>query len=132
MVWSSHSNNRNNNFLILGEGPTYGINESFGSPEKNFSINFSKANTECCLILHYNADNSYLFVNGKEIYKFKAGDKNVNLPSQLCLGRIFNGFSATESRELSLDGHECGFLVDYNSIDKSDILNIHKYFMTKE
>ena len=132
MVWSSHSNNCNNNFLILGEGPTYGINGSFGSPEKKFSINFSKANTECCLISHYNADNSYLFVNGKEIFKFKAGDKNVNLPSQLCLGRIFNGFTATESRELSLNGHVCGLLVNYNSIDKSDILNIHKYLMTKE
>ena len=32
---SSHSDNRKNNFLTLGENPTYGINESFGSPEKN-------------------------------------------------------------------------------------------------
>ena len=31
---SSHSDNRKNNFLILGEGPTFGINGSFGSPEK--------------------------------------------------------------------------------------------------
>ena len=31
---SSHSDNRQNNFLLLGEGPTYGINGSFGSPEK--------------------------------------------------------------------------------------------------
>ena len=31
---SSHSDNQKNNFLILGEGPTYGINGSFGSPEK--------------------------------------------------------------------------------------------------
>ena len=50
---------------MLGEGPTYGINESFGSPETRFSINFSKANTKFCLSLHCNADNSYLFVNGK-------------------------------------------------------------------
>ena len=38
---SSHANNRKNNYLMLGEGPTSGINESFGSPEKNFSIHFS-------------------------------------------------------------------------------------------
>ena len=31
---SSQADNRKNNFLILGEGPTYGINKSFGSPEK--------------------------------------------------------------------------------------------------
>ena len=62
----------NNDFLILGEGPTYGINGSFGSQEKKVSINFSTANTKLCLRLHYNVDNSYLFVNEKEIFKFKA------------------------------------------------------------
>ena len=81
--------------------------------------------------LHYNADNSYLFVNGKEIFKFKADNKNVNFPTQFCLESICNGFSATESREVSLNGNMYDFSVDYNSIDKSDILNIHKYLMTK-
>ena len=33
------------------------------------------------LSLHYNDDNSYLFVNGKEIIKFKADNKNVNFPT---------------------------------------------------
>ena len=66
---------------MLGEGPTYGINGSFGSPKKNkknFSINFSKANAKLCLGWHYNANNIYLFVNGKEIFKFNADNKNVN------------------------------------------------------
>ena len=35
--------------------------------KKKFSVNFSKANTKICLSLHYSADNSYLFVNEKEI-----------------------------------------------------------------
>ena len=48
--------------------------------------------------LHYNADNSYLFVNGKEIFKFKADNKNVNFPTQYCLGIISNGFSAGEPK----------------------------------
>ena len=81
--------------------------------------------------LHYNADNSYLFVNGKEIFKFKADNKNVNFPTQFCVGNISNGFSATEAREVSLKGNVYDFSVDYSSIDKSDILNIHKYLMTK-
>ena len=76
--------------------------------------------------LHYNGD-SYLFLNGKEIFKFKADDKNVNFPTQFCLGSISNGFSTLESREVSLND----FPVDYNSIDKSDTLNITKYLMTK-
>ena len=62
---SSHSDNRKNNLLILGESPTYGIYGSVESPKKRFNINFTKANTKFCLSLHYNADNSYLFVNGK-------------------------------------------------------------------
>ena len=62
---SFHSDNRKNNLLILGESPTYGIYGSVESPEKRFNINFTKANTKFCLSLHYNADNSYLFVNGK-------------------------------------------------------------------
>ena len=68
-----------------------------------------------------------MFVNGKEICKFKA-DNNVNFPTQFCLGSISNGFSATESREISLNGKVYDFSVDYNSIDKSDILNIHNFF----
>ena len=53
------------------------------------------------------------------------------LTFQLCLGSISNGFSATESREVSLNVNVNDCSVDYNSSDKSDIINIHKYLMTK-
>ena len=33
--------------------------------------------------------------------------------------------------EVSLNGNVYGFSVDHDSIDKSDILNIHKYLMTE-
>ena len=81
--------------------------------------------------LHYNADNSYLSVNGKEIFKFKTDNNTFNFSTQYCLGSISNGFSAHESREISLNGNVYDFSVDYDSIDKSDILKIHKYLMTK-
>ena len=73
--------------------------------KKKFSINFTKSNTKFCLSLHYNADNSYLFVNGKEIFKSRADNKNLNFPTQFFLGSISNAFSATESREVSLNGN---------------------------
>ena len=116
---------------MLGEGPTYGINGSFGAPEKKFSINVSKAKPKFCLSLHYKHDNSYLFVNGKEIYKFKADRNNVNFPAQFCLGSISNGFGAAESSEVSLKGNVYDYYFDCNAIDKSDILNIRKYLMVK-
>ena len=128
---SSHFDNRKNNFLILGEGPTFRINGKFESPEKTFSISFTKANTKFCLSFHYNADNSYLSVNGKEVIKFKTDNKNVNFPIRFYLGRISDGFSATESREVSLNGNVYDFSVDYNFIDKSDILNNHRYLMAE-
>ena len=126
---SSHSDKAKNSFLRLGKGSTCGIDGGFGSPEKKFSICSSKANTKYCLNLHYNAGNRYLFVNGKEIIKFKS-DKNVNFPAQFCLESISNVFSA-KSRKVSLSGNVYDCSVYYNYIDKSDILNIHKYLMTK-
>ena len=64
--------------MIFGERPTFGINGKLGPTEKKFSINFTKASTQFCLSLYHNTDNSYLFVNGKEIFKVKADHKNVN------------------------------------------------------
>ena len=60
-----HSDNRKKKFLILGIGPNFGINRSFGAPEKKFSINFSKTKTNLAMSLNYDGDNSCLFVNGK-------------------------------------------------------------------
>ena len=62
-ISSSHTDNRKNNFLVLGEEPTFGINGTQGEAEKRISINVSKANTKLCLSLHYNGDESYLYVN---------------------------------------------------------------------
>ena len=52
-----------------------------------YSINFTKKNTKFCLSLHYNGANSYLFVNGTEIIKFKAKDSEI-LVYSVCLGNI--------------------------------------------
>ena len=57
--------------------------------------------------------------------------KNVDFPTEFCLGSMYNGFNATESREVFFNGNVYDFSVDYNSVDKSDILNTHKYLMTK-
>ena len=61
----------------------------------------------------------------------KGGNKNVNFPIQFCFGSISNEFNATESKEMSLDRNVYEFSVDYNSIDKYDMLSTHKYLMTK-
>ena len=56
--------------LSASEALTYGLNGSFRSPEKKFRINFSKPITTFWWSLHNNGDNRFLFVNGKETFKF--------------------------------------------------------------
>ena len=63
-----------------------------------------------------------MFVNGKEIFKFKT--ESFNFPIQFCFGSISNGFNTAESREVSLNGNVYYFSVDCNSIDQSDILTL--------
>ena len=82
--------------------------------------------------LHCNHDNSCLFVNRKEIHKFIADNKNIDFSTQFCLGSISNKFGAIDSREISLKRKMYDFAVDYNAIDKSNILNIRKYLMSKD
>ena len=67
---------------MLDEGPTFGSNLRFGSPEKKFSISIRKGKTKFYLSFHYNADNGYLSFYGKEIFKFKADNKNGNIVSK--------------------------------------------------
>ena len=93
-------------FLILGEGDTFDINRSIGTSEKKINIIFSKAKAKFCLSLHYNSDNNYL----KLIRKMLTFHLNFSI---------------------SVKGNVYDFSVDYNPIDKSVILNIQKYLMTK-
>ena len=67
----------------------------------------------------------------KKSFEFKANTKNVNFPTQYCLGSISKGFSNTEFRNISWNWKAYDFSVNYNSIDKSDIINIHRYLITK-
>ena len=86
MSSSTKIDNRKKDILILGKGPTQGLEHTL-SAEKMFSINFTEKDKKFCLNLHYNGANSYLLVNGKEIQKFKAKDSEM-AATQLCLRNI--------------------------------------------
>ena len=57
-----------------------------------YSINFIVTKKKLSLSLYYNRANSCLFVNGTEIYKFKATDSEI-VPAPLCLGNISKDWS---------------------------------------
>ena len=71
MSSSAHISNNKKDILILGRGPTQGLEHTL-TAEKMYSSNFTVTKNKFCSSLHYNEADSYLFVNGTEIYKFKA------------------------------------------------------------
>ena len=74
MSSSIHSTNRPKSILILGRSLTQGSEGTTLYAEKMYSVTFIATRKKFCLSLRYNGDNSYLFVNGAEITKFKAKD----------------------------------------------------------
>ena len=125
----AHIDNKKKDILILGKGPKQGLEHTL-TTEKIYSITFTLTKNKFCLSLHYNGANSYLFVNGAEIYKFKAKDsKIVATPS--CLGNISKDWSVDNMKKTEFTGYVYDFSVDYEATDVDDIVDIHKYLMKK-
>ena len=95
-----------------------------------YSINFMEYNKKFFLSLLYNEANSYLFVNGTEIHKFKAKDSEI-VATPLCLGNISKDWSVDNMKDTGLNGYVYDFSVDYDAIAVDDILDIHNYLMKK-
>ena len=115
--------------LVLGREPTQGL-ESTLTAEKMYSINFTVTKKKFCLSLHYNGANSYLFINGAEIFKFKAKDSAI-VASPLCLGNISKDWSTDNLKKTGFTGYVYDFSADYNSVTLDDIKDIHNYSMKK-
>ena len=80
--------------------------------------------------MHYNGANSYLFVNGTEIIKFKAKDSEI-LTFSLCLWNISKDWSHDNMKKTGFNDYIYDFINDYNAITVSDTLDIHKYLIKK-
>ena len=127
MSSSPHIDNKEKDILILGKGPTQRL-ESTLTAEKMNSINFTLTKKRFCLSLHYNGGNSYLFVNGTEIYNFKAKDSKI-AANLLCLGNISKDWSVDHLKKTGFTGYVYDFRVDNEAIAVDDIKNIQKYLM---
>ena len=97
MSSSTKVDNRKKDILILGEGLTQELEHTL-SAQIMYSINFTEHYKKFCLSLHYNGANSYLFVNGKEIHKFKAKDSEI-VATPLCLGNISKDWSVDNMKK---------------------------------
>ena len=132
MSSSAHVDNKNKDILILGRGPTQGLDEHSLTAEKMYSINFTVTRKKSCLSLHCNGANSYLFINGTEFHKFKATDSEI-AAYPLFFGNVSKGFSVDNMKKTGLR-RWCiyDFNVDYDATAAADdILDIHKCLMKK-
>ena len=126
MSSSAHIDNKIKDMLVLGKGPTQGLEHTL-TAEKMYSINFTVTKNKFCLSLHYNGANSDLFVNGTEIYKFKAEDSEI-VAIPLCLGNISKDWSTDNIKKTGFNGYFYDFNVNYDATDVDDIKDIHNYF----
>ena len=110
MSSSIHIDNKKKDILVLGRGPAQGLESSL-TAEKMYSINLTVTKKKFCVTLHYNGANSYLFVNGTEIVKFKAKDSEI-VASPLCLGNISKDWSTNNMKKTGLTGYVYDFSED--------------------
>ena len=83
------------------------------------------------LSLHYNGDDSYLFVNGRQELKFKCKAEQL-VKEKLCIGNLSDQWTTSESEKTGLYGKIDDFVVDCEQISVvKAIYNMHRYLMTK-
>ena len=95
---SVHIDNKGKDMLILGKGPTQGLNNTTLTAEIQCSINFTRPGVMFCLSLHYNGNNSFLFVNATKKYQIEAKDSEIE-KYPFCLGNISGDFSANNMKK---------------------------------
>ena len=126
-----HSNNKANNIYVMGKGPVQGIDDTTLYAEKVYFQNFTQPNKKFVLSLHYNDDNSYLFVNGKQELKFKCKTDQL-VKEKLCIGNLRDNWSPIEAQKTGLYGNIYDFVVNYKAINGvKKISDMHRYLMTK-
>ena len=89
MSFFVYGNNKGKDILILGEGPMQRLGEHSLTAEKMYLFNLTDHRAICCLSLHYNGANSYLFY-GTEIIKFKAKDCSNSIIPRKHFKRLFS------------------------------------------
>ena len=131
MSFSVHVTNRANHIYLMGAGLTQGINDTTIYAEKNFYRNFTDFGKKIVLSLHYNSDDSYLFVNGRQELKFKCKADQL-VKEKLCIGNLSDQWTTSESERTGLYGNIYDFVVDYEQISGvKPIYDMHRYLMTK-
>ena len=92
---------------------------------------FTDPGKKFVLSLHYNGDDSYLFVNGRQELKLKCKTDQL-VKEKLWIGNLSDQWTTSESEKTGLYGKIYDFVVDYEQISGvKAIYDMHRYLMTK-
>ena len=131
MSFSVLATNRANHIYLMGTGLMQGINDTTIYAEKNFYRNFTDFGKKFVLSLHYNGDDSYLFVNGRQELKFKCKTDQL-VTEKLCIANLSDQWTTSESEKTGLYGNIYDFVVDYEQIlGVKTIYDMHRYLIIK-
>ena len=131
MSFSVHATNRANNIYLMGTGLSQSINDTTIYAKNNFYRNFTDFGKKFMLSLHYNGDDSYLFVNGRQELKFKTKTDQL-VKEKLCIGNLSDQWTTSESEKTGVYGKLFDFVVDYEQIvGVKAIYDMHRYLITK-
>ena len=122
---SSDEETKINNILILGKGSVQ-MNNTTIQAKSELKANCTLP-PKFILSVHYNVDDSCLFVNNIQQYKFKAKDSETKA-RKLCLDGFSIDSSLSDFAAISKIYH---FSVDYQLASTGKIQKIHKYLMKK-
>ena len=129
MSFSKRANNKRNNIYVMDKDYVQRINDTTLYAEKIYYRNFTDLGHKFILSLHYNGNNSYLYVNGSQELKFKA--KTDQLVKE-CLGNLSDQWTTSESEKTGLHGKIYDFVVDYEQIaGTTKIFDMHGYLIDK-
>ena len=79
-----HIDKKRKDILILGNGPTQGLDDTTLTAEAKYHVDFTQSNRKFVLSLHCNGRNSFFFVNAIKIYQFTANASEIkNYPLRL-------------------------------------------------
>ena len=98
MSFSAHATNRANHIYLMDDGLKQGVNDTMLYVEKIYWRNFTDPGKKFIISLHYNGDESYFFVNGRQELKFKAKTDQL-VKEKLCIGNLSDQWTASESEK---------------------------------
>ena len=114
MSFSKHANNKANNIYVMGRDYV----------QKDLGKKF-------VLSLHYNGNNSYLYVNGNQELKFKAKTDQL-VKQKLCIANLSDQWTTSESEKTGVHGEIYDFAVDCEQIaGVKAVYDMHRYLLTK-